>query len=525
MTRGDGVNGSLVMLVGAGGSASSGSTSAAAGSSTSAAGGSSTSAAGSGAVSIGTRHTRHSRGSSSTDVAFGMENVGGINFDGPRNIRIGFGGVADSNNEKPKIDQIIPNASGVVLQNHLDMQLITRDGDEIEVDLSIERSQHHGTNSIAGAAFNFINSIVGAGIIGMPFAMREAGFGFGIILIILMGVITAYSIKILIVCGLKIQKPNYQDLVQHCYGNIGLNLLSFGQFFFPFFGMIAYSIIIGQTFPKIFEATIGQGYLANRQVIITIMTLFLMLPLSMNKRIESLSRWSALALTGVLILIILVCVEGNVTAPPEDRGDPLIFFRPRFVQAIGVMAFAYVCHHNSFLIYESLTDASEKRFEIVNFSSVSIAAFLSIILGAGGSYAFGEQTKDNVLDNFDIGNTPANIARFFFAIAIMLTYPIECFVAREVIENYFFSGSQPPTDFRHYSITMAICLVVYLISLAVTDLGIILELNGIINANLIAFIIPGDTWFKGPRLWASLLLAFGIALFIFGIVLVAVEQS
>lgn len=55
---------------------------------------------------------------------------------------------------------------------------------------------------------------------------------------------------------------------------------------------------------------------------------------------------------------------GNVTAPPEDRGDPLIFFRPRFVQAIGVMAFAYVCHHNSFLIYESLTDASEKRYII-----------------------------------------------------------------------------------------------------------------------------------------------------------------
>ena len=128
----------------------------------------------------------------------------------------------------------------------------------------------------------------------MPFALREAGFGFGIILIFIMGGITgtpsyththshtlthlthshspkhptvcllslglrfssgcfidlllfgaaAYSIKTLIHCGLQINKPNYQDLVLATYGKIGFNLLSFGQFFFPFFGMIAYSIIV-----------------------------------------------------------------------------------------------------------------------------------------------------------------------------------------------------------------------------------------------------------------------------------------
>jgi len=45
-------------------------------------------------------------------------------------------------------------------------------------------------SSSVGASFNFINSIVGAGIVGMPFALKQAGFGFGIILVVTMGWLT-----------------------------------------------------------------------------------------------------------------------------------------------------------------------------------------------------------------------------------------------------------------------------------------------------------------------------------------------
>jgi sodium-coupled neutral amino acid transporter 11 len=58
------------------------------------------------------------------------------------------------------------------------------------------------------------------------------------------------------------------------------------------------------------------------------------------------------------------------------------------------------------------------------------------------------------------------------------------------------------------------------VSLATDHLGIVLELNGIINANLIAFILPGacgaallpgETFYRGKRLAASLLCLFGLA--------------
>jgi sodium-coupled neutral amino acid transporter 11 len=44
-----------------------------------------------------------------------------------------------------------------------------------------------------------------------------------------------------------------------------------------------------------------------------------------------------------------------------------------------------------------------------------------------------------------------------------------------VIENYFFSESQPPTNTRHYVTTFLLCMVAMAVSIAVDKLGLILE--------------------------------------------------
>jgi hypothetical protein len=45
-------------------------------------------------------------------------------------------------------------------------------------------------SEIAGACSNLVNSIVGAGIVGIPFAIKEAGFVAGVLLLILVSYFT-----------------------------------------------------------------------------------------------------------------------------------------------------------------------------------------------------------------------------------------------------------------------------------------------------------------------------------------------
>lgn len=55
-------------------------------------------------------------------------------------------------------------------------------------------------SSLPQAAFNYINSIVGSGVIGIPYAFHKAGFGLGLLLLAFVAVITDYSL-ILMVSG------------------------------------------------------------------------------------------------------------------------------------------------------------------------------------------------------------------------------------------------------------------------------------------------------------------------------------
>ena len=58
--------------------------------------------------------------------------------------------------------------------------------------------QWGGKSSMFGASFNFVNSIIGAGIIGIPYALKLCGFYVGVLMLILVAVLVDKSVIMLI---------------------------------------------------------------------------------------------------------------------------------------------------------------------------------------------------------------------------------------------------------------------------------------------------------------------------------------
>jgi sodium-coupled neutral amino acid transporter 11 len=161
-------------------------------------------------------------------------------------------------------------------------------------------------------------------MIGIPFAFKEAGMIAGILLMIGMGILTDYSIRLLIRLGEVSGTTTYQALVYHYGGRSGYILLSFAQFMFPFFGMCAYSIIVGQMYPLVFTVLFGETALSDRHLVITLMSLFVMVPLAMKRDIAGLARWSLLAIFGIVFLAVVLIIGGTTVEQPVDRYvDPL----------------------------------------------------------------------------------------------------------------------------------------------------------------------------------------------------------
>ncbi|KAL4080369.1 transmembrane amino acid transporter protein-domain-containing protein [Scleroderma yunnanense] len=402
---------------------------------------------------------------------------------------------------------------------------------ECHVDLEEVAAKQWTGGGMFDSVANMANSILGAGL---PYAMSQAGFFFGIILLVALCAITDWTIR-LVVLNAKLSGGNsYIEIMDNCFGPSGRAAVSLFQFTFAFGGMCAFGIIIGDTIPHVIRSVFPTLYqipvlsiFANRQVIIALCTLCVSYPLSLYRDIHKLSRASGLALLSMLIIVVSVVIQGP-HVPQELKGDPskrLTVFGPGIFQAIGVISFAFVCHHNSLLIYGSLQKPTIDRFAKVTHISTAISLVSCCTLAISAFWNFTDKTQGNILNNFPPNDTLINLARFCFGLNMFTTLPLELFVCREVIEQYFFSHETFNLQ-RHVFFTTTILVSSMFLALITCDLGVTLEITGGVSATALAFIFPAACYLKLTNVsspWYSRSKLPAAACFVFGLVVMVVS--
>lgn len=210
--------------------------------------------------------------------------------------------------------------------------------------------------------------------------------------------------------------------------------------------------------------------------------------------------------------------------------DAYSFVGSGVMEAIGIISFAYMCHHSSFLVYESMENPTQSRWNKITHISLSVSFVIVIVFGIAGYISFTGFSQGDLLENYCMTDDAALVARLLFTVTIMLTYPIECFVVRDVALNAYYTDktsffyTNGVSDRVHAITTTAIVVTTYLLSMLTDCLGIVLELNGVLAAVPLAYIIPAVTYLKldPGRLWtmekipAFLLAATGLIVAICG---------
>ena len=190
------------------------------------------------------------------------------------------------------------------------------------------------------------------------------------------------------------------------------------------------------------------------------------------------------------VIVVTILTQGPRL--PEDMRGQLrgsLIINDGVFQAIGVISFAFVCHHNSLLIYGSLRKPTMDRFARVTHYSTAISMVACLSMALGGYITFGDMTKGNVLNNFPTDNIMVNIARLCFGLNMITTLPLECFVCREVMTEYYFPG-EPHNPNRHLIFTTSLVVSAMTLSLITCDIGVVFELVGATSACALAYILP-----------------------------------
>jgi solute carrier family 38 (sodium-coupled neutral amino acid transporter), member 11 len=379
--------------------------------------------------------------------------------------------------------------------------------------------------SIFGTSCNLVNSIVGAGIIGIPYAISNSGFVIGILLLILVGYMTDKSLRILVetatfhpkLVGLGVL--TYEDLMSIPFGRFGTLFVLINMFIMAYGAMVAYLLIIKDTVPTVFglgdENEAGKGSFWEREVVMMVTSLLIVVPLSMMRDMATLAFTSLFSVLADIILVLFILVYSPISETIANNGG--------FVQAVlqdnwingkifiglGVLSTAMACQHSAFIVFGSLENSTSARWAMATFRSVSTATILCLVLGVSGYLGFLQDTKGDILNNFETDSIVANAGRALLAITMFLTYPMESFVARHVLANILYAGDLDNDSFdsntgqviperkflgfmgRRECLTLWIYIAVLIPALIVNDLGPVLSLTGSLGASCVAYIGPG----------------------------------
>ncbi|KAJ9573587.1 hypothetical protein L9F63_009041, partial [Diploptera punctata] len=247
-------------------------------------------------------------------------------------------------------------------------------------------------SSLPLASFNYINSIIGSGVIGIPYALHQAGFGIGLILLVLVAVATDYSLVLMIRSGHLSGAFSYQGLMEAAFGKPGYILLSFLQFIYPFIAMVSYNVVVGDTLTKVLIRLTGispGSLLSHREIVVAFATVFITAPLCLYRDIAKLAKISFLSLVFISFILITIFIRlGTLHDIVQNTSDSWKFANWGIVPAIGVMAFAFMCHHNTFLLYGSIQDADQQRWDTVTHASILTSLVVSALFGVAGYATF-----------------------------------------------------------------------------------------------------------------------------------------
>ncbi|KAJ1404841.1 transmembrane amino acid transporter protein-domain-containing protein [Ochromonadaceae sp. CCMP2298] len=184
-----------------------------------------------------------------------------------------------------------------------------------------------GESSVFGASFNFTNSIVGAGIIGLPYAVQQCGLVLGVLLLLLVAVLVNRSVVMLIESGLKVGRFDLEDLAESLMGKTGYYCALLYMFLFAFGAQVGYLVIIGDSVPRVFALFYPESFLADRALCLLFFGVVVLL-LSLCRQIETLSWTSLVSIVADVVIILIVLSTCTAAGRQQEDHFQVVTFTP-----------------------------------------------------------------------------------------------------------------------------------------------------------------------------------------------------
>ncbi|XVF24207.1 hypothetical protein REPUB_Repub13aG0107800 [Reevesia pubescens] len=376
--------------------------------------------------------------------------------------------------------------------------------------------------SVSGAVFNVSTSIIGAGIMSIPATLKVLGIVPAFLLIVIIAWLADISVEFLMRYTHAGNSTTYAGVMTESFGRVGSVLLQICVMLTNFGCLIIYLIIIGDVLsgnePEgsvhlgVLQQWFGIHWWNSRAFALLFTLVFILLPLGLFKRVESLRFSSAIAVLLAVVFVaissvlaILALLEGKTNSPRLlPKLDKITSFFDLFT-AVPVIVTAFTFHFNVHPIGFEMNKPSD-MISAVRISLVLCAA-IYFTIGLFGYLLFGDSIMADILVNFDqnsgsaVGSLLNDIVRLSYAFHLMLVFPLLNFSLRSNIDEFLFPNKTllAKDNTRFMALTLVLLAFSYLAAIAIPNIWYFFQFVGSTSAVCLAFIFPGaialrDAW-------------------------------
>eukprot|EP00736_Rhodelphis_marinus_P000236 Rmarinus@m.18958 len=303
------------------------------------------------------------------------------------------------------------------------------------------------TASVSSSVVNLCNTILGSGILGLPYAFSETGMALAWSLLLLSALGASFALHTLNQCGKFIPgMSNYHDLAAATFPRAAL--LIDGAVFIKCIGVAtSYLIIIGDIMPDILDdvlPALNVGIMRTREFWITFTMIFVLVPLATLPTINALRFTSILALLAVSYLMVVVVAFAAIPSldpcdgKPDCRGEVewVSVNDHRILAALPVYIFSFTCHQNAPAVYSELSDPTPRRLAAIATLPFALAFSASVLVATCGYAVFGDKVASTVIDSYPSGKVIA-LGRFLLCVLVALSYPLQAHPARSSVFSLY----------------------------------------------------------------------------------------
>lgn len=267
--------------------------------------------------------------------------------------------------------------------------------------------------------------------------------------------------------------------------------------------MVSYLIIIKDALPVALglDADLHQWI---PELVLLVVSLLVILPLSLQRDLSSLSFTSILSVLSVISLLGFVFWYSPVRQTISKNGGLFEVIatdsvKPSFIMGVGIFGDAFACQHAAFVLSGSLNKLTPQRWGFTSAAGIGFTCMLFLSMGVVGFFGFYDETDSDILNNFDSNGIFGRAARLLLAVSMCLTYPVEAFVCRHVLTQVIYGEEEKErleylkadNKQQRCKMTLLVFCVTMVAGLILHDLGLILAFTGIIGMTTMAYIGPG----------------------------------